>query len=380
VRVRAGRGPAIAGGLSGSRPPRAGAAGRRLARAAVRAGRRLVRAALPATPLLAAAVLAAAPGCSQAPAPAAAAAAAAAENPAAASGTGSPAAGESGPSAGGESAEPAPPDDAIADAGGAAADAAPEKPADDPTVVTISPSGGTRTEPRTLAEAAQAARERRGDRPTATTVITNENLAEYAARGQVTLVPDPAGDPGAAPAGSDPASGAAAAGPAAAGGAPTGGPGDPGGASAAGDPADDDFTDAPAGPRDEAYWRDRARELRARWAAAAEEIERLETETADLRWAFYAEDDPYYRDERIKPAWDRALDDLRRARQDERAFRQQVTELMEEGRRAGALPGWLREGVELEPEEAAETDSAVGREPRTSEPIEPPAAGEERPR
>ena len=337
--------------------------------AAVPAGQ-LPRAAVLAA-ALAAAVLAAAPGCSNSPAPADPVASAAGR-PAPA---GEPAAPAGQPAAepAGEVAESPAPADGRGGPPAAGTDSAAEAAGpvdDDPTVVTIEPAGGRAPEPRTLAEAAQAARERRGDRPRASTVITNENLAEWAARGQVTLAPEPAGDPAAAaPAGGDAAGGGA--GTAA---APSR-QGEPGVDPAGGDPGA-----PPAGPRDEAYWRDRARDLRTRWATATEEIERLDKEAADLRWAFYAEDDPYYRDERIKPSWDRALDELRRARQDERYFREQVEELMEEGRRAGALPGWLREGVELEPEETAEPDAPIGREPRSTEPIEPPTAGPERPR
>lgn len=228
--------------------------------------------------------------------------------------------------------------------------------------VTIEPKGGIGAEPKTLGEAAAAARERRGDEPRATIVITNDNLAAFAAAGQVTLVPaEPgaAGEPTAADAETAGAEGAIEP-PAAA------SPSEPGAR-----PVVETPPRGPAGPRDEAYWRERARGTRGRWAAAAEEVEKLEKEADELRWAFYAEDDGYYRDERIKPQWDRVLDELRRARQDVRAFRREVDELMEEGRRAGALPGWLREGIELEPEER----EPVEREPRSAEPIEPPQAG-----
>ncbi len=74
---------------------------------------------------------------------------------------------------------------------------------------------------------------------------------------------------------------------------------------------------APATSADEAYWSDRARGSRQRWRQSADEVDRrLEKESGGLRWKFYAEDDPYVRDQQIKPEWDRVLDDLRRARQD----------------------------------------------------------------
>ena len=48
------------------------------------------------------------------------------------------------------------------------------------------------------------------------------------------------------------------------------------------------------------------------------------------------------------------------------AAKAELEAFLEEGRRAGALPGWLREGAEQEPE-TAETDVAL-----PGEAIEPP--------
>jgi len=118
---------------------------------------------------------------------------------------------------------------------------------------------------------------------------------------------------------------------------------------------------------DEAYWRDGARAIRERWADAVEDVSRLEAESADLRRQFYAEDDPYVRDQQIKPEWDRVLGELDRARREATQAPRDLEVFLEEGRRAGALPGWLREGIELEPEEeppgAAATNPAEPREP-----------------
>lgn len=216
----------------------------------------------------------------------------------------------------------------------------------DPTVVQIGPDPAD-GEPRTLAEAAAAAREkrRREGRPRATVVIDNDNLAAFGAQGQVTVV-----TPGTE---SKPEESATA--------ADAGAPGE-----RATPPR------GPAGPRDEAYWRGHVLDIRTRWADAAREVERLEGQADQLRWDFYAEDDPYYRDERIKPEWDRVLDELRRARQDVRAYREELAEAIEQGRRAGALPGWLREGVELEPEEP---ESPVRREPGEADVEEPTPYG-----
>lgn len=216
--------------------------------------------------------------------------------------------------------------------------------------VTLEPEGGVQR-PQTLGEAAAAARaERREQGERATVVITNDNLADYAAEGQVTVatVPDAAEETAATP-GEDAAKGTSAT-----------------------SAAETSLAEEPlGGPRDEEYWRGRAREIRTRWAAAAEEVETLEAQAAQLRWDFYAADDPYYRDQRIKPQWDRVLDELRRARQDIRAYRRELDDLLDEGREQGALPGWLREGVELEPELTAEEEEAQRR--TTTESVEPEA-------
>src|SRR6185503_14098031 len=101
----------------------------------------------------------------------------------------------------------------------------------------------------------------------------------------------------------------------------------------------------------EAYWRGRVHGLREQWAAAVETIGELEARAANLRTRFYAQDDPYVRDGEIKPAWDKALEDLDDTRQRARSLEDQLAVALEEGRQAGALPGWLRDGVELEPSE-----------------------------
>lgn len=218
--------------------------------------------------------------------------------------------------------------------------AASKSPSASTTQVTLEPERGAEA-PKTLGEAAAAERDRRRDAPPrSAVVITNDNLADYAAQGQVTVatVPDVSGESAPAP--------------------------DPAAAAAAPAPGDDPRL---GGPRDEEYWRHRAREVRTRWSAAADEVVTLEEEAGELRWAFYAADDPYYRDQRIKPQWDRVLDELRRARQDVRAYRRELDDLLDEGREQGALPGWLREGVELEPDLPAEEEP----ERRDSDPAEP---------
>jgi hypothetical protein len=78
------------------------------------------------------------------------------------------------------------------------------------------------------------------------------------------------------------------------------------------------------------------------------------------------------RDAQIKPAWDRALADLEDARRRAEEGPREVEAYLDEGRTSGALPGWLREGSDLEPEPAGpEADGAEPREPEVL--AEPPS-------
>src|SRR5262249_682898 len=109
-------------------------------------------------------------------------------------------------------------------------------------------------------------------------------------------------------------------------------------------------TTAPApAVKDEQYWRGKARELRESWKQAADEVKELEQKSITLRQKFYNESDTFPRDTQIKPDWDRVLDRLRQARLDVDTAKQELTQFLEEGRAAGALPGWLDEGIENEP-------------------------------
>ena len=102
---------------------------------------------------------------------------------------------------------------------------------------------------------------------------------------------------------------------------------------------------------DEEHWRERVRTVREEWAAEVDSILELQERAAELRTRFYATDDPYVRDGQVKPAWDHALQSLEDARQRARQLEDELEATLEEGRQAGALPGWLREGMELEPTE-----------------------------
>lgn len=103
--------------------------------------------------------------------------------------------------------------------------------------------------------------------------------------------------------------------------------------------------------RDEQYWRSRALDIRTRLRQSTDRVADLELSAAGWRRRFYAEEDPYFRDGKIKPEWDRVLAQLEETRNEVETTRKELDDFLEEGRRAGALPGWLREGGELEPVE-----------------------------
>lgn len=181
-----------------------------------------------------------------------------------------------------------------------------------PSNTVVLESGGAAKEgsTRSLADAARAAREQKAHAAPPAHVITDKNLKEYAAKGQVTVAA-PAKKAETAGEGVEPV-------------------------------------------RGEQYWRSRALEVRLRWRKAADEVKELEQSAAGWRRRFYAENDPYVRNGQVKPEWDRVLDRLEEARAEVEAAKTELAELLEEGRTAGALPGWLREGIDQEPEDEPE--------------------------
>jgi hypothetical protein len=212
----------------------------------------------------------------------------------------------------------------------------------EPITIVIDEGEEAPAEGLTLAEASRLARERKQNAPPPTAVITNKNLSQWAKRGDLTVA-----DPKAAGAKATP-------------------PSEPAASPA---PASNGKA-GPKDPRGEEYWRSQALRLRQRWRDAHDQIQDLEKQADALRFRFYDEEDIVRRDSEIKPAWDRTLDLLERAREQVAQSQDELEDLIEDGRRAGALPGWLREGVELEPEE---------REPKPEddldsvEPVEPEA-------
>ncbi len=205
-----------------------------------------------------------------------------------------------------------------------------------PTVVVIdNGSAGVPAEPQGLAEAARAERERRAQASKPVAVIDNRNLAEFS-KGQKLTVAE--------------GSGAAA---------PD---------STTSQAVDEAATKA---VKDEDYWRNRGLTIRKQWRESTDRIVELEGKSEELRRKFYAADDPYVRDSQIKPEWDHALDELDATRRQAERSELDLERYLNEGREAGALPGWLREGSDLEPArtvtkapDAEPTEPVVVEEPR----------------
>lgn len=94
---------------------------------------------------------------------------------------------------------------------------------------------------------------------------------------------------------------------------------------------------------DEAQWRATAQTARKRVADGKARVDELSAAVKKLENDFYAWDDGQYRDRVIKPSWDRARDQLEDAKRDLLAAEQELSDLPEKARRAGAQPGWIRE-------------------------------------
>jgi mannose-6-phosphate isomerase len=156
--------------------------------------------------------------------------------------------------------------------------------------------------------------------------ITNDSLVKDTNKGRVSTAspakPAPTPRPGAAA-----AAAAGSAQPGAAAGAPTPPP------TAVGSP----------NTADEAVWKDRAHRARQRVEDLKAQVATLESESKRLENEFYRWDDGQYRDRVIKPQWDKAREDLETSKRQLTAAEAELADLPEQARKAGALPGWLRE-------------------------------------
>ncbi|MEP7012052.1 MAG: hypothetical protein ABJC13_17140 [Acidobacteriota bacterium] len=202
--------------------------------------------------------------------------------------------------------------------------AADSPPPHDATLIVIDPGDPDADSHPSLVEASKREKERKAKGNKSVAVITDETLPKLAKKGSLTFADLAKTKPGERP------------------------------------PVQNDTS-----TEQEQYWRGRARAIRQRWRDAVDEGVDLERQAAEYRRKFYAEADPFRRDGEIKPSWDRTLDRLRLAKERADAAKKELGEFLEEGRRAAALPGWLREGAELEPEPPAPPKT-------TADAIEPP--------
>ena len=108
--------------------------------------------------------------------------------------------------------------------------------------------------------------------------------------------------------------------------------------------ATEETRSAPAPDQEaEAYWRERMHSARALVEELSERVRQFEQQSKKLESDFYSWDDGQYRDGVIKPAWDKKREELETARKDLQHAEKDLAELPEKARKAGALPGWLRE-------------------------------------
>ncbi len=94
--------------------------------------------------------------------------------------------------------------------------------------------------------------------------------------------------------------------------------------------------------RSEADWRRIMNHARALVVDGEKRVSELDMKSKQLENDFYAQSDGFRRDGVIKPAWDKARDDLAAARASLEAARKNVDDLSEDARRSNTPPGWLR--------------------------------------
>jgi hypothetical protein len=102
-------------------------------------------------------------------------------------------------------------------------------------------------------------------------------------------------------------------------------------------------TPKPADTNTEQYWRSRKQQVDQQLQDAQSKVQQLQTEVTQLQTAFYAESDGVGQRPVIKQEWDERLKALEQAKQDLQAAQNQSDGLEDEARRAGALPGWVRD-------------------------------------
>ena len=93
----------------------------------------------------------------------------------------------------------------------------------------------------------------------------------------------------------------------------------------------------------EAQWRETARQAKKRVEDAKTRVAELSAAAKKLENDFYAWDDGQYRDRVIKPSWDKTREQLEDAKRELAEAEKELADLPEKARKAGAMPGWIRE-------------------------------------
>jgi hypothetical protein len=94
--------------------------------------------------------------------------------------------------------------------------------------------------------------------------------------------------------------------------------------------------------RSEAQWKRIMDHARSLVLDGERKVKDLEMKSKQLENDFYAQSDGFRRDGVIKPAWDKARDELTQARAELDAARKSLDDLAEDARRSNTPPGWLR--------------------------------------
>jgi hypothetical protein len=94
--------------------------------------------------------------------------------------------------------------------------------------------------------------------------------------------------------------------------------------------------------RSEEQWKRTMAHARALVVDGERKVKDLETKSKQLENDFYAQSDGFRRDGVIKPAWDKAREELAQARAELDAARKSLDDLSDDARRSNTPPGWLR--------------------------------------
>jgi hypothetical protein len=197
----------------------------------------------------------------------------------------------------------------------------------DPTPTPAPSPTPTPAPPQTLADlASQTSLQHGGTAAQKGIVITNENLAGYASKGTLTEVKTSSNTGSKTPTSQA---------------APQRRPAHSSSAQSNVSTVDDSSEEREEEAK-KAYWRTQYQQQTAVIDAIRKAIEKLDFEIPGLWNQFYSWDDPAYRDGVIKVNLDQAVAKREELAQQLPAEEERLTEILEEARRDGALPGWFR--------------------------------------